>query len=677
MLLNFLKKYKYSLIMMGIILLALYPLTLFIYVPKWDNINGYLAYRYFISDYLWNGSLPLWNPFQRLGYPGYADLQSGVWNPVVWIIMLFGKYTINSLIVELLSCYIFAGLGMMKLGKLLFKNEKTAFIIGLCYALSGFMVGSSQLMVFLIAVTWFPWIIYCLLNFFETFKLKHQLLAAFFISLFITGASPAYTIVLAYVVVGVFLYQLFVKKAFAKKIILGGTITLVAIIVLTLPYINAFLEFAPYFNRAEGLDYDKFLLANPFTPISYVSFLLPDAIIAQTDWFNITDLSLRNGYFGLLGIFCFTCSFLSKFTRTKTILFSAMLASLILSAGGETFVFEYLYHLPGFGIFRHPSMFRAFTIFCGLILAGYELKIILEEGIQKRHKAVFLIFLIFFTITLVWALSKTNFTNLNILISNIFDYLEFSQSSLSTHILLNSTISTLLLLAFFILYKYTKLSLFWSILVCVTLDLGIHTRISIPTTVCYKFSQNNFAEFFNRLPNGIRQKNNYTPLKKLDETQELMKTDGIWQNVSTYNKTLSYVGVNPMRFKAFDKALEDGRLNKAIENSILYFLEGYNIPDIKVGYNKFEAEIIPSEKGRVLVLNQNYHHLWEATIEGQILEIRPHNNLTMEVEIPANTKGIIEFEYKSPRTKYAVIISLMGYLSIIILLKYKKVCSND
>ena len=168
--LNLYKKYQYQILLVFIVLIALYPLSLFIYIPKWDNINGYLPYRYFASDFIWNGYLPLWNPFQNMGYPAYSDLQSGVWNPIVWIIMIFGKYTINSLIVDLLLCYIFSGLGMMKLGAYLFKCKKTAFILGISYSLSGFMVGSSQLMVFLIAMTWFPWIIYTLLQFFKTFK---------------------------------------------------------------------------------------------------------------------------------------------------------------------------------------------------------------------------------------------------------------------------------------------------------------------------------------------------------------------------------------------------------------------------------------------------------------------------------------------------------------------------
>ena len=77
---------KYWLFITVVIVVALYPLSLFQHIPKWDSVRGYLPYRFFVSDYVNDGHLPLWNPFQRLGYTGYADLQSGCWYPIVWLL---------------------------------------------------------------------------------------------------------------------------------------------------------------------------------------------------------------------------------------------------------------------------------------------------------------------------------------------------------------------------------------------------------------------------------------------------------------------------------------------------------------------------------------------------------------------------------------------------------------
>src|SRR5690606_23830310 len=154
---HFFITHQYSILLVYIILAGFYPFTLFQYIPNWDNINGDLTYRYFISDYLWKGNLHFWNSFQLFVYSCYFVLQSGCWYPLVWVLMLFGKYDITSLMIELMSCFVIAGLGMYKLSNYIHQCKKTAFILGLSFALSGFMVGSAQLMVFLVGVAWLPW----------------------------------------------------------------------------------------------------------------------------------------------------------------------------------------------------------------------------------------------------------------------------------------------------------------------------------------------------------------------------------------------------------------------------------------------------------------------------------------------------------------------------------------
>ena len=167
------------------------------------------------------------------------------------------------------------------------------------------------------------------------------------------------------------------------------------------------------------------------------------------------------------------------------------------------------------------------------------------------------------------------------------------------------------------------------------------------------------------MPNEINQKDNNTPFKHLDEKQPLKKTSGIWQNLSTYNKTLSYVGANPMRFSSYDEAEENGRLQAAIEHNILYpiNIERVGVDNIIVDYNTFAVEIKnPTLENQTVVLNQNYHHLWSATFKGNDISIKKHNDLTMQVSIPKDTRGKLIFEFNSPKTLPYFLVSLMGYL---------------
>jgi len=180
-------------------------------------------------------------------------------------------------------------------------------------------------------------------------------------------------------------------------------------------------------------------------------------------------------------------------------------------------------------------------------------------------------------------------------------------------------------------------------------------------------------------------------LKLLDEKQGLKFTSGIWQNLSTFNKTLSYIGVNPMRFKDFDLAKENGALKMNIENEIMFFptkirfdndslqkgllwgVEGSinkvsektKLEKIYVGYNEFNAHITnSSNEEQWVLLNQNYHHLWAAYYNDHSLPIEKVNDMIMGVKIPENSTGQLSFVFESSRTIYLFVISLLGYIFI-------------
>lgn len=698
---SFFQQHKYSLLLTITILVILYPLSLFIYIPKWDNINGYLPYRYFISDYLWNGHLPLWNPFQRFGYPGYADLQSGCWYPVVWVIMLFGKYDITSLMIELLLTFLIAGLGMYKLSSYIHQCKKTAFILGLSYGLSGFMVGSSQLMVFLIGVAWLPWCILALLQFFKTLHYKYILAATIFVSLQITGASPAYTIILAYIFVGMFVYFFWNNRSelmTIKKGFMGGLLLVATMLLLLLPYIQSFLEFLPYFNRGEKLEYQGFLIQNPFIFADYISFLFPYTVISNSDWFSITDLSLRNAYIGLIGIVGFIFSLL-QFKNRNSYFFPMLICiifSLVLAFGDESFIYKYLYHLPGFGLFRHPSFFRGYAMFCMLLLGGFSIKKSISTGtFTKNEKGILWAFVGLSIILIGFSYSKTSITQIQETFREIISLTEFSNTSFYSHLIINLMFILLIGWLTFLLKLVAKLSFFTILVLFLILDLAVQTRLSAPTTIYYKIPYKEVKTYFKSLPNDFVQEYNHYSFKQLNDTQGLIATNGIWKNLATFNKTISSVGENPMRFNSFDAGIENGVLDRNMENELLFFptkefhandtlqkgyiwntptkiqiIEGSTfIEKVTVGYNSFSAEVKNNANvTQWLVLNQNYHHLWKAFYNKKEILVSKVNEMAMGVEIPTNSKGKIEFKYDSPLLIYSTLISLLGYVSILFFL---------
>lgn len=57
---------------------------------EWDVPEQYWPDQVFLCRSLHEGSLPLWNPWDRAGYPYYADPQAATWHPWSWLVCGLG-----------------------------------------------------------------------------------------------------------------------------------------------------------------------------------------------------------------------------------------------------------------------------------------------------------------------------------------------------------------------------------------------------------------------------------------------------------------------------------------------------------------------------------------------------------------------------------------------------------
>ena len=694
---------RYPILLALLIVLAIYPFSFFLFIPKWDSIIGYLPYRYFIGEYLSHGHLPLWSPFQRLGYPGYSDLQSGACYPVVWLLLLFGKYTITSLMVEVIITFLIAGLGMYRLSLSLVHCPKTSLLLGLAYALSGFMTGSTQLLVFLIGVAWLPWCIWSFRRWLISGKAVHALVAVGFLAMNITGASPAFTIILAYILTAMLVWHVVVMRSdfsWIKSIVWQGIVGLLFLGILLAPYVKSYIDFAPYFNRAGKLPFEAIIL-NPFTLSTYISFAFPYAVISNSDWFQFTDLSLRNGYFGLVGLFGVLIAILS-FRRIQGnhhgLLALCGLLALWFAMGNETLMYQWAYSLPGFGYFRHPSFFRAYAILCFLLLAAIGIKPLLHANSLSNRERLVVIILGSAVALVTGAMALTvSGDTLKQQVTQILNGQEFLNSPLESHVLINGLVVLVLLTAVWLLQRTFKWSLFTSLLVFSFADLSIQTSLTARTTMVYPIRYSAAKAYFDQLPEAHDQRYNATPMRELDDTQGLLAAPGFELNLATFNQAPSIVGENPLRFRAFDLAKENEIMTRNLLNPLMYVvthtkamsdsaraghlwhpqldtsLAVIELSDVRMEYNAFQAEVSNTQDtpGWV-VLNQNFHHCWKAFLGEKELTVRKANNLVMGVQIPAHVSGTLRFEYSSQWLVHCLVAGISGWILWLALLMVER-----
>jgi hypothetical protein len=689
-------KYKWHFLLISIALIAFWPLSTFQYIPKWDNIDCYLPYRYFVNWSYQNGEWPLWNPFQHFGYPAYADMQNGMYNPIVWIIHLFGNYNTTSLTAELLFYYIVGILGAYKLASLFVKENTTKLLIAISYGLSGFMIGTSQIMIFIAGAAFLPHILFHFHQLLFIHNWKNYLWFAFYIVLHATAASPAFTIILIYVLAILFIFFLIKKKTFSnldfikgnwKKICVGTAL----IIVMLLPFIVALYEFLPYFQRAEKLPYSNFLLENPFDYQEYISFLFPYTTLANSEFFGNTDMTMRSAYIGFIPFLFFLFSF--RYIKESHIkwLWISLLFFLLIAAGGTTPFYKFIYELPGFGLFRHPSIFRVYIILIITVLAGISFERWKPELNPKQTKVI------------LWGISIV--IGILIIAGFIFRYTE-ETSTFFNVFKLNQTPPNLSVRTFLFynsiviffsciigLMAFNRIGNFKSILLIIIIfDLLIYSQVSSSYTIHYPNKNSSYSDYFNNLPLEADQKLTTIPYKNLIENYE-PKLEGLWRNTATFHKKLTFDGHNQTQFSKFNQIEKNGNIALAKENRLMYEISSdvstslipkanaawntkhekikinpdtLRISTIRIGFNSFSAQVKnESSQSDWVVLNQNFHHLWQAKFNGRTIPIHLINEAFIGVEIPAKSSGKLTFEFNSPNLKYAVVVALLSYVSLI------------
>lgn len=696
---SFFKNKQDHLLLVCLVLLAWWPISTFQFVPKWDNIDCYLPYRYFVSWSESHGHFPLWNPYQHMGYPAYSDMQNGMYNPIVQLLIWCGGYSPTSLMIELLSYTVIAVLGAYQLSMLFVSGRIPRFLIGISYGLSGFMLGTSQIMIFLAGAAYLPLILYHFLVLLKTGKLKNLLLTALFIALEVTVASPAYTIILVYLLIGLsgiyfWLHRKTEIRLLSKRWVWQLPFLGVVLTLLLLSYVISVLDFLPYFGRADQLDYGPYLLQNPFDFHSWFSFLFSYPTLANSKWFKATDLTMRSAYFGWLPFLL--CLFSIRFIKDQKVAFlwTGVILFGFMAAGGSTPVYRLMYELPGFGLFRHPSLFRAHLILWMVLLAGIGMERWMQVARRKLFQWIILSFLGVTAVIFVWSIRHPYTNDLKELFSWHAITSDWKTHYMKSYFLLNTLIVLpLCLILVWIIWK--RKSAKW-IVGIVVLDLLIYSQVTLPATVNSPYKRADYEAYFQALPDRPDQSSATVPYKKLIENYE-PKMMGIWRNTATYHKSLTFDGHNQTQFIGFNAIEQNKGLEFAKENPLFYEVSEFidlkkdtlkrpnclwqidatisvnedtlQIAHPTIGFNQFSVKVSNrSKRSDLLVLNQNFHKGWTAKWNGKPLIIHRANKAFMAIEIPAFAKGKVTFTFDAPLWRKSIWITIISWLLLLLTL---------
>ena len=715
------KEFYYILALLLIAIVAYWQVSLFQYSLKYDMIDCSYPWRFMVVEHLRNGMLPLWNPYQSLGYPLFADIQSGAsWYLPVWIFGILFGYNIHVLSFEFIFHIFMAGVGMFFLGKSLKLSLKTAFIIGIAYMLSGFFVGNAQHFTLIAGATWLPFIFAGYLDIIHKSTLKSVLVTSFFFFLFISGGYPTFIVTTAYILLILFLtYSVILFKNKEKvrlKLFLKNNLFLfIFTVLLSSVVLLSFIDIAPELTRTEGVDMQATMI-NPFSPQSLLSLILPYAVIKNIAFFN-TDLSMSNAYLGIITVVFLLYSFFIK--KSKTYFFFLILAlfSLMVAMGDYLPLRKLLYnYVPLMNMFRFPGVFRVFSILGFIVCAGFAIDHFFNNP-DKSKKILFIIstvFLVLFIGILIYTRTQGYLEIKKFITQDLFK--ESLNSTFIQHIAFQSIVQICVLLFFMLALRFIRNTKHFTFVFCfiITFEMGFAAQLNAPYTIFYQnikqhdvmlHHENNFIKGF-PVPQGNLISEN---------TNAKLSYGPFWRNVTNFHKQISPEGFtslvlrnfrdltehypillenivkNPPAFLTTDIVPFDSLTGSSIselnpkkvffEQKIYnkyHALANHNKPGYKLEITEFKPDKIRiksfSFTNQILVLMQNNYKGWHAYINDNEQEIITADKSLIAIYLPKGENNII-FIFEKPLIVfgfYLTVLSLITLLSLLLYLKFRK-----
>ena len=614
------KEYLKTTLAVLAIVLFYWPVSFGVYSMKWDILNWFFPMRQLVGEMLQAHLLPLWNPYINLGYPLGIDPQSGSLYPITWLIGYFFGYTVYVIGLEFVLHTIIGFWGFKKLGQTLGWSLNTALVVGLLYAGSGFMVGNSQHLTYIISSAWIPWI----LNYYYQLWTKTNLRAAAGLSLsmalLLTGGYPAFFLTISYTLLAIF-FGMMVKNglqkkhAFCKRIFVLHGISVILFLLQILCFIRFFVESMPLINRTEGLTLAQVQLI-PFSPQGLLTLLFPFMISPDVDFWQ-TDISMLNVYFGLGALLLVITQVVFRPSKKVLAIFAVGLVFMGISFGDFSFLRGWLYHsLPFMDMFRYPALFRLFFILLFLVLTGMGLERLRKEKeinfsrqIQGAAIAVAIISVTFF----IYQLNKVNFQLPETFTATGFHNFAM-EAPLDTRFLLQAPLQLLFIIAFIFSIRKKSIKVLYLVLV---LDIFTAVQLNSFTTIICEQPIQELQNKLDNLPEGF-----------LTATNDVIKTGHlgdnryypIFNNHSMLRKDIAKDGYNNLQLSAYAKFHPTEKFKDYLNHPPFFTQPESSIELLDFTPNELVVRTKSDEERQLIFLQMNYPG-WEVTVDNQTTEL--------------------------------------------------------
>jgi len=426
----------------GLVGLTLFFVSLFFF---YDLLGGryilserdlgpyFIPPRFFWVESIRSGHFPLWNPYQFSGHPFFANPQHAILYPFNTLFFLLPfDVAFNTVII---LHFFLGGLFTYLLLKDLKTNTAAAFISGLIFMLSGYLLSVHSLLNTLLSVIWTPLIMIYFRRAISSPGWKNEIITSVFIAISFMGGGIEVVygnfFILLFMVIFFSPYEESQKKWRWKRTWLGVRSLLFISFLFSLLSAVQLLPFVELYHhsiRGSGLSYQEATTWS-FAPKEILLFFLPDAYGYFLDMkkYWISQCWFKTLYTGGLPFILSVIFFLfplsqrregmkevsssgegdrgSEFWQGRKFYLALIVFSLFLSLGKYNPLYLYVFkYIPFFSGLRYPVKFLYIFILVLSITAGLGFQRLTDfskEGGRKRLNHIFMIVSLIFGLTLL------------------------------------------------------------------------------------------------------------------------------------------------------------------------------------------------------------------------------------------------------------------------------------
>jgi hypothetical protein len=668
------KVLKYYLLLLIVLLIAYLPLSSLHFAMKNDAFSDNFPNKYFLSQSLHAGIIPLWNPYMNFGFPIYADPGFAYWNPVTWLFAAIG-YSAYTLTIEVLLYIYLGGAFMFRLCKWLNLSLPVAFIVACMYMCSGFYTGSIQYINFITAAAFLPLLIQAFLKLIYTPCFYNAIIFSLSLVFVAMGGHPAIPFAAIYLLLILFIAILIFQQNRITNLRKFIIFLLVSVILFLIFFSPALYSYASIWNvYGRNTPQQHFEITNTgFSIASLISLLFPFSINAHTSFLN-NDVAMRNAYFSLPG---FSAIFFAIKTKNKFVyclLFTAFIF-LILSIGGgfKEIIYQYL---PLLKYIRTNGEYRIFFILLLCVVSGFGL----EQIISNRNSFIKLkLFFKYFIAADLFVLILTAIFFRNKITG--FFAVTFSQhfsanlakeffQNMNFPVALIISLVIAIIVALLIIRKKHLSAKYLAAIIC--FDIIINACICLPVTGVGSATVRQVQSFYNNNPPDIP----VPPLISVKDIDTLNdKLTGLIGNVTYYNKKIGTTKLTdyPSYFKSTDTFFKSPEKEFVLNRPYLFVLNDNNNNSIKVLH--FEPQkivlTVQSTTNDSLICLQNNYKFWRAFENKKPLPVTTAFSTFISIPLsPGN--HTIEFIYKDSLLLFFSIISVIVLVAMLIIIAKEK-----